>query len=333
MTETELRQAFEAQRPVLGAWGRFVVKTLLDRVTVRLPDRPIQYFLKIWPKPRVKETKSFLAKALRFNDKRYENPLSEITDQVGARFVVLLLPDIRIVEDEIKACREWECELARDFMEERRQNPLLFEYQSLHYVVRSTKQSSLEGLIVPAGTPCELQVRTLLQHAYSELTHDTIYKPKSALDSHDPDLNRQIARSMALIETTDHIFQQVAAAIERATADLREALERAAAVYGSRIGEPKAIDARLSEFILAPFRKSVPLITQKNLESVLDEHPSLIDFVRCNRETSVLYESPLVLIIFWLIEEDEDELWRNWPTDPAMIRDIYTQLGLSTERY
>src|SRR3546814_12228521 len=34
------------------------------------------------------------------------------------------------------------------------------------------------------GTPCEVQLRTLLQHAHSQLTHDTIYKPKTIASSH-----------------------------------------------------------------------------------------------------------------------------------------------------
>ncbi|RWP54341.1 MAG: hypothetical protein EOR07_34055 [Mesorhizobium sp.] len=43
-------------------------------------------------------------------------------------------------------------------------------------MVRSKDELTFDGETIAAGTPCEIQVRTILQHAYSQLTHDTIYK-------------------------------------------------------------------------------------------------------------------------------------------------------------
>lgn len=334
MNEVDLRKTYEAEEPALRAWGDFVVQALVERLKAKLPqEKRVEYFLKIWPVvPRVKESKSFVEKAL-WRGKKYANPLAEITDKVGVRFVVLLVREIRLIEEIILNIPEWEAERARDFMEERREKPLYFDYQSLHYVVRSTVTAERGGVIVPEGTSCEIQVRTLLQHAYSELTHDTIYKPKSALESENSELSRQIARSMALIETSDEIFQQVADAIEKASLDLRAALQRASTVYRARIGEPKSIDFRLAEFVLVPFRKSVPLMAEKDLNDVLDAHPHLIEFVQKNAARSHLFQSSLILLIFWLIEEDEDKVWRNWPVDMALLEEIYAQLGLSTEKY
>jgi len=54
-----------------------------------------------------------------------------------------------------------------------------------------------------ALTTCEVQVRTLLQRAYAELSHDTSYKPSVTLEG---DVRLQIARAPALVETTDEIF-------------------------------------------------------------------------------------------------------------------------------
>ncbi|MCC2018497.1 hypothetical protein QM121_09360 [Enterobacter hormaechei] len=50
---------------------------------------------------------------------------------------------------------------------------------------------------------CEVQVRTLLQHAYAELVHDSVYKPVGIVPK---SAERHIARSMALMETTDDLF-------------------------------------------------------------------------------------------------------------------------------
>jgi ppGpp synthetase/RelA/SpoT-type nucleotidyltranferase len=329
-----LRAAYEAEKPMLEAWGEFVVQTILRALAARLaPDRRVEYFVKLWPvAPRVKETKSFVAKAL-WRGKNYADPLAEITDKVGTRFVVLLLSDITVVESAITGYGGWNAELARDFAKERLEKPLYFDYQSLHYVVRTTSPQEINGIVVEEGISCEVQVRTLLQHAYSELAHDTIYKPRSILEAENPRLSREIARSMALIETTDMIFQEVARAIDKAASDLHDALDRASAVYRSKIGEPKAIDSRLAEFILAPFRGLVPLVTQADLEQVIEDRPHLAEFIRTSAAKSELFETSLILIILWLVEEDEDNLWRNWPVDRGVLEEIYAQLGISTEPY
>ena len=49
-------------------------------------------------------------------------------------------------------------------------------------------------------------MRTLLQHAHSELTHDTIYKP-SVVQT--PAMLRAAAKSMALIEATGDYFEEL----------------------------------------------------------------------------------------------------------------------------
>src|SRR3546814_10997244 len=78
------------------------------------------------------------------------------------------------------------------------------------------------------GTPCEVQLRTLLQHAHSQLTHDTIYKPKTIASSH---TKRFVARSMALIETVDDFFVQVMIEIEKAGEPLRRAMDILASTF------------------------------------------------------------------------------------------------------
>jgi len=335
MTEAQLRSTYEAEKPALLAWGKFIVKSVIEKLEAKLgPDRPVRYFLKLWPvEPRLKDTKSLVAKAFWRGGKKYENPLSDITDKMGARFVVLLLDDIRIVESVIQGDDRWHAECARDFEEERAAKPLYFDYQSLHYVVRAKCSFEHLSVLVPESTPCEIQIRTLLQHAYSELTHDTIYKPKSALEAEKTDLLRKVARSMALIESSDELFQTVADAIRQAESDLLTVLERAAKVFRSHLGEPKHADFRLVEFILSPFRSSLPLISEKDLNELFESRPYLAEFFRSHAVDSALYETPLILIVLRLIIDDEDRVWRNWPIDRKVIEEIFSVFGLSTERY
>jgi hypothetical protein len=129
VTEAELQSAYEAQKPLLAAWGNMVKESVLSRLE-KAPGltKPLEEFLKIPVEPRVKATDSFLAKALK-RGKDYERPLDQITDKVGVRFVVLLLSELKIIEDVIEGCELWEAEKARDFETERAERPHHFDYQ------------------------------------------------------------------------------------------------------------------------------------------------------------------------------------------------------------
>ena len=67
----------------------------------------------------------------------------------------------------------------KDYEAEKLAKPLEFSYQSVHYVLRSKAGLLLTASRLPEGLACEVQFRTLLQHAHSELMHGTLYKPKT----------------------------------------------------------------------------------------------------------------------------------------------------------
>ncbi|EHU5271632.1 (p)ppGpp synthetase, partial [Salmonella enterica subsp. enterica serovar Agona] len=132
------------------------------------------------------------------------NPYNDITDKVGVRFVVLLTDDIPVIKDIIENSPLWEYSDDRDYIKEKEDKPYLFDYQSVHYVVRNLKCIPVsENIIIPDGTPCEIQIRTLLQHAYAEVSHDSVYKCKAKPSS---EIKRRMARTIALMESTDELF-------------------------------------------------------------------------------------------------------------------------------
>ena len=192
-SEFEILQRWEAEQPHYDAWGRFIVQTVVNGLSsqVKAPD----LFLRLPVKHRLKDSKSLIQKAL-YRGKCYANPYDDIEDKVGARFVVLTSDEIPTVEKVITDFGDkfWFWEKARDFAEEREHKPWEFGYQSVHYVVRAKAGVVFDGISVPLDIPCEIQVRTLLQHAFSEVTHDTIYKPSVKST---PEMMRAAAKAMA----------------------------------------------------------------------------------------------------------------------------------------
>ena len=206
MTEAELLARWRAEKPLYEAWADFISLKVHEALQASIAPVSLDYFIKVPVKPRLKADSTLVDKAL--HRKQYTNPYEDLTDKVGMRFVVLLTTDIKKVCDAIEgAARQgfWDASKDRDYEKERLDKPLEFSYQSVHYVLRAKDGIEHQGRKIPGGATCEVQIRTLLQHAHSELTHDTLHKPKITAQ---PGVKRTVAKSMALIEATDEFFEQ-----------------------------------------------------------------------------------------------------------------------------
>lgn len=205
--EKEFLIRYEQNKGMYEAWGDYVKETIYNNVgnIIRKKEISPTCFFKISPQARIKDELSLVVKAFRRN-KNYRDPWNDITDKVGCRFVVLLLSDIKIVQQAIEdSSTIWNISHDRDFIKEKTNNPEKFAYQSQHYVLRNIHPIKHNEITIEPGTPCEVQIRTLMQHAYSELTHDTIYKSKfNRLN----EIIRITSRCSALIESTDELFEQ-----------------------------------------------------------------------------------------------------------------------------
>src|SRR5690554_7123656 len=117
MNEFELRKAYEARKPILEKYGQWVTETIISGLSDKLGSAAkVEVFFQIWPKPRVKKTDSFLEKALIRKPK--EDPLEEVTDQVGVRFIVLLLEDVSLIGEVISSISSWSFSKDRDYEKE-----------------------------------------------------------------------------------------------------------------------------------------------------------------------------------------------------------------------
>lgn len=207
MREQEILERWEADKPLYWAWAKLIAQEIERRLVPAVAPTPLDYFLKVPMVPRIKGDTSLIDKAL-YRGKPYKDPYEDITDKVGMRYVVLLTTHITTLCSIIESadCEAfWSQTKDKDFEADKISKPLEFSYQSVHYVLRSKAGLSIDGQNLPEGLTCEVQIRTLLQHAHSELTHDTLYKPKSTAK---PSVKRTVAKSMALIEATDEFFEQ-----------------------------------------------------------------------------------------------------------------------------
>ncbi|MEU7175239.1 RelA/SpoT domain-containing protein [Micromonospora tulbaghiae] len=104
-------------------------------------------------------------------------------------------------------------------------DPREFGYLSLHYVLTlDEKRRGLPEYRRYVGIPFEIQIRSVLQHAWAEIEHDLGYKAAQSLP---PKLQRHFARLAGLLESADDGFvalrDQITASEHEAVSQIAEA--------------------------------------------------------------------------------------------------------------
>lgn len=152
---------------------------------------------------RVKKPDS-LADKLRRKPGRHHT-LEDLTDLVGVRVITYFESDVNIVSQLVEGAYEvdWNNSVDKSKM----RDPDRFGYMGVHYVVRPLAGTpEFEGLKVRA-VPLEIQIRSILQHAWAEIEHDLGYKNPEAVPR---EVRRRFYRLAGLLEMADDEFMELA---------------------------------------------------------------------------------------------------------------------------
>ncbi|MFS9145069.1 GTP pyrophosphokinase [Streptococcus infantis] len=165
---------------------------------------------------RVKTVESLQGKVKR---KNYSN-LAEITDLCGIRIITYFSDDVDRIAELIS--QEFEVDVENTIDKRKSEDPTKFGYVSLHYVV-SLKEENSSSILYRRfeNIKLEIQIRTVMQHAWAEIEHDLGYKSKEDI----PDqYRRQFSRLAGLIELADENFLQLKNNINNYEKEVREKL-------------------------------------------------------------------------------------------------------------
>jgi predicted RNase H-like nuclease/ppGpp synthetase/RelA/SpoT-type nucleotidyltranferase len=145
---------------------------------------------------RAKSVESFATKAGRTADGLpvYADPLRDITDQIGIRVITYVRSDVSAVADVLGSQLTVldDRDLGQETASEGR-----FGYASRHL------QVSRDG-----GPTAQVQVRTVLQHAWAEFEHDIRYKG-TVPEEHARDFDRRFTLAAGLLELADQEFTTI----------------------------------------------------------------------------------------------------------------------------
>jgi predicted RNase H-like nuclease/ppGpp synthetase/RelA/SpoT-type nucleotidyltranferase len=191
-------------------------------VTSLLDDAGINY---LTVTSRAKSVASFAAKAARAVDGRqvFTDPLRQITDQIGLRVITYVHSDVQAVVDLLgdQVVVHDDRDMGEETASEGR-----FGYASRHLLVSLDParegQAAYELL---RGRQAQIQIRTVLQHAWAEFEHDIRYKG-TIPSEHVPDFDRRFTLAAGLLELADREFSTIRDRLrEGVTAARTEALD------------------------------------------------------------------------------------------------------------
>ncbi len=132
--------------------------------------------------------------------------LAEINDLTGARVITFVYEDIKLIEDFLSSCLKLE-----PLTGDERLGVDRVGYRSHHWLV----SYSADRLDLPEykkfnGLKAELQIRTVLQHAWAQIGHNQVYKPNVILPEK---LKRDFTLLAGHLEIADNEFSRISEAI------------------------------------------------------------------------------------------------------------------------
>lgn len=184
---------------------------------------------------RCKDAASLAGKISR-PEKTY-NALSEITDLSGLRITTYFAGDVDRIAEVLE--REFQVDSSASVDKRKYADPDRFGYSSLHYVVEMLAvRTQLSEYSRFQGFKCEIQVRSILQHAWAEIEHDLGYKSAAGVPA---EIRRRFARVASLLELADDEFGHIRVALKDYEATVSAKISQSPATVSLDLASFKAL--------------------------------------------------------------------------------------------
>ena len=206
------------EKVLKSACKKYAPQAIVDTRTKTLPSFAEKAIRKLPKSERIQD----LTTLTRW--KQFFDPVNEFTDLCGGRVITKTQYEVdRICAFILKNFTIDEVN-SEDKRSELKQDQ--FGYLSVHYIVQVADRQEILGVPVPSGIgllKAEVQVRTLLQHAWADVSHDSLYKHQFKVPVK---WHRDMARLAARLESADREFTQFTESLDAFAADCRAYLSK-----------------------------------------------------------------------------------------------------------
>lgn len=208
-----LIEKFESQKVIYEAFE----KKCVGIVTELLMAYKLKYHV---IESRVKETKSFRDKIERKIAENEEiNGIQDITDILGLRIITYYEDFVDEIVNMLK--QEFKVDVKNSV--DKRNKDDRFGYSSVHLILELNEERT--GLFENHrfnGLKFEIQIRSLLQHAWAVVSHELKYKNENSFPE---EMSRKLARQSGLLEEVDDNFILIRKMREEYSGNVDENLE------------------------------------------------------------------------------------------------------------
>jgi len=181
------------ERPKYAAFGNVMQER------IRALIKPLGIWFEI--SARAKEVDSLVKKLL-----RKPHTFETLPDKVGARIIIRYRSDLQRVVDKVSA--QFDAKKVDDKTKGLGTDRL--GYQSVHLDEVRLRTGDPGATEYPPSTfSLELQVRTLAQHLWSEMSHDSVYKNDEMISKLPDDVKRRVNLMAGQIEVADREFDRL----------------------------------------------------------------------------------------------------------------------------
>lgn len=263
----------------------------------------------IWAevKSRPKEIDSLIRKLLKKTSHTYDS----LGDKVGVRVIVRYKDEVRTILE--IASRLFDIPGVENTAD--RLRPDAVGYLSVHAAIKYRRGDPKAAQYPPSKYAAELQVRTLAQHLWAEMAHDTVYKNDETLQPLSNILKRRIYILAGVVELADEEFNR----IEREMPSVPEltvlkALERHHFKLTTRRGDPEVSLEVIR--LLSPLYNAEPGQIVARLDEFYARHEEVLREVFAHAEElpdrSAFLFQPEALMIYDRLEADQIGVRRVW---------------------
>lgn len=321
--ESKLVEEYDELKPTLQQWGNYVDSEIVSILNCFESDN----LIKIYPSHRVKDRISYLSKAY-YRKKEYNDPIIDIEDKVGTRIVLLKSEDVEKAAKLLVDSVSWNAKITKTLQGAIDNQPRIFDYQSMHIVVTPTEQSRYDKELIPKLS-CEIQIRTLLQHAFAEISHDSTYKGPF---KNDKDIIRHLAKSMALMEATDDYFCQIFSMMTDQSRYYSNYMQRLIGMYKEMDSnfDSRSIDMEISEIFLELLESEPADIN--DVEMFFEKEKKTLKII-FQSKNGIFFQQPIGILISYYQVNHKFSLKEKWPLSKETLKSVYQSFGESFDQY
>lgn len=256
---------------------------------------------------RAKNMDSLIKKLIRKPNHSYES----LPDKAGVRVIVRYKHE---VEPVLAIAAEF---LDRDAPENKADSLKsdTFGYLSVHAQVKLRADHKLHEVFPSQTFQAEMQIRTLAQHLWAEMAHNTVYKSESMIQPLNPQTQRRIYMLAGMVELADYEFDRIENEMPTVPEfQVLKSLERSYYKLTVRRSDPELSLDVIG--ILLPLYGQKPEAVAAHLDDFFAENEELLHQIYKQAEQwpdrSAFLFQPEALMIFDLLKKERLSVRDSW---------------------